>query len=94
MVDVHRRSLPEESTKRTTGDQTLLEGEADGMTRTERRQREKEREETGELQGTRNPGESGRGGEDTDRDRRQEANRKAGASGMRTSVTITKTLFR
>ena len=31
------------------------------MTRTERRQREKEREETGKLQGTENPEESGRG---------------------------------
>ena len=61
LFDVHRRIPQEESTGRTTGDQTLLEGEANGMTRTERRQREKEREETGKLQGTRNPGESGRG---------------------------------
>ena len=29
LADVHRRSLPEESTERTTGDQTLLEGEAE-----------------------------------------------------------------
>ena len=33
------------------------------MTRTERKKRDKEREETGKLQGTRNPGESGRGEE-------------------------------
>ena len=43
------------------------------------------------------PGDEGQGvgrGGDTDRDRRQEVNRKAGASGMRTSRTATKLLFR
>ena len=63
MVNIHRRSPLEESTGRKTGDQTLLEGEADVMTRTERRQREKEKEKTGELQGTGNPEESVRGRE-------------------------------
>ena len=62
MVDIHCRSPLEEFTGRTTGDQTLLEGEADGTTRTEKRQREKERDETGKLQGTGKPEESGKGG--------------------------------
>ena len=62
MVGVHQRSPPEDSTGRTTGNQTLLGGgrlnDTDGE-----EAKGKEREETGELQGTRNPGESGRGGE-------------------------------
>ena len=40
----------------------LLEGKADWMTWTEKRQRKKEREKTGKLQETRNLGESRRGG--------------------------------
>ena len=38
--------------------------------------------------------EYGGGGEDTDGDQRQESNRKAGASGMPTSITTTKILIR
>ena len=63
LVGVHRRSPPEESIGKTTGNQTLLGGvgrlnDTDGE-----EAKGKEREETGELQGTGNPGESGRGGE-------------------------------
>ena len=63
MVDIHRRSPLEESTGRTTGDQTLLEGEADRITRKERRQRENEKEETGELRGQGTRENLGGGGE-------------------------------
>ena len=53
------------------------------MTQTERRQRGKEREETGELQGTRNPVESGRGGEGERGDQNHHRTRKSSTLNLR-----------
>ena len=55
LIGVHRRSPPEESSGRTTGNQTLLGGGGGRLNDTGGEEAKgKEREETGELQGTGN----------------------------------------
>ena len=62
LVSVHRRSPPEESAGRTTGNKTLLGGEG-RLNDTDREEAKEKERKTGKLQGKSNPGESGRGGE-------------------------------
>ena len=64
LVGVHRRSPPEESTGRTTGNQTLLggRGRLNDTDREEAKEKERKRENS-RGQGTReNPGGGGEGG--------------------------------